>query len=1288
MGGMTTVFVSSVLGGLKEIRERMLAAIRQAGDYPVGMEDFGARVEAPREVFLNEIRPTDVVILIVGPRYGSPDASTGLSNTHLEFREAQQFSVPVLAFLLPADPSLSSEEASALQAFQDEVAVAALTYKLLDDANELTGYAMAALKRFGDQRALLPGQFGPFQCAADYFSALLNPNAPFSHTHGLVGRQDVLEQLDAFINSHGFVAILPGSGGVGKSRILLELAKRSESVVFLGPQFELRPEHLRSLPKQAECLVVDDAHRLESIESLIQLAYTWSQRKDLGLKLVLTCRPAGLDRLRSAVRFLADGVLELPELPPLDPASHAYELAVSVIGADKPALAKALVKATDGIPLLITVGGRLLVRDEIPPAMLAQKAEFQSAALNSLLSELPPTTGGVSISRLLALLAAIGPVHPGREPFVFKMLAEHLGTPQSSIVAAIAALRNEYGLLVERGSRLRVSPDVLGDHLLTEAALADGRATGFIDEVFARFGQPYLSNILSNASELEWRLRSAGSAISVSERIWAKLHEDLPALAYRERAGLLKEVEASAWLAPLAVWKIVSWMLDNTSAPEDTFNRLVSSPYSQEDIVRQVPRILSAVAWHDELSRNCSHVLWDLSVDDNRSLNATPDHPLRVLGELLSFDPRKPLRIQEHALDGLEEALRSDEKGGSPRDVCAVLRPLLSRTLGWSIQDGVNITMHSGALPAGSQSVVKIRKRAIGLIERQLISRPPSLAVKAVDALLDLLRPPFGMYGREVVAEEIASWEEEVNGVVDILLRAVCDASRPVVGYAAKRGLESTVASRFWPVIGQRIEKRLRELPDSEVFVLFDSLRPWAHLFRGNLDREASEKLHTERIQQAADHLLQESDSSKELVDRVCHSLEELHAVELSPHPGRLLDCLCDLDQKSVPRLAQIILGDACRSLQREAGLVYCRWFAQEPRTALDEIERCIEMDEEDVALGIADAYWQRWLGKPEVYTAEHIANIAKLLTSRHWGVRNTALMALTHAKGSFERQALDVLIAADFGDDAKLLDNALLLIDERHGISPQALTQEDIEALLLKLHCVHKLSSDHFHTNQFLQLAAAACPEATIDMFLSRIEFAASLSSDKSVEYQPLPYAHFVQGLDTLAEGPSYADLLRRIRDRVPEEHHVYRFWIPQLFALASSSYGATAMDVLREWATSTDPEQVVFAAFLTREAGPGFAFTHDEFVVECLKNAESLGEEVLRRVESNLRAGACSFSYSTSIGEAPEVMVQSKQRSEKMAEKHKSVPAAKTFYGRLAASFQEMIDENLAEDEELLDQ
>lgn len=1285
------VFISGVFIGLKDIRGRLRKAIAEAGDVPIGMENFGARAQAPRDVSLEELRTTDVVVLIVGPRYGKLDSISGLSNTHLEFREAQHYDIPILAFALPEDPALTEEEASRLETFRSEVALSALTYRSLDNANNLPERALASLKHFDSKRAELPGQFSPFQCAEDFFAALLDRDALFNHSYKLVGRGDTMEQLADFINGSAFAAILSGAGGVGKSRILLEFAKRQNDVVFLGPQFELKPEHLRQLPREADCIVIDDAHRLESLESLVQLVKSWSSRRTGGLQLLLTCRPSGLNRLRSAVCFLSqESVLELPELLPLDPQSSAYELAIQVIGADKPDLAKMLAEATDGNPLLITVGGQLLRRDQIPPAMLAQKGVFQSVALDNLISELPADICGVSSRDLLAVLAAIGPVRPDREPFCFQMLAGHLHVPTSSIVSAMAALRSKYRLLIKRGFSLRVHPDVLGDHLLAQAAVADGTATGFIEEVFEAFGEKYLSNILANASELEWRLGATESSISVLSGIWAVLREELPRLTYHLRVGLLKKLEAAAWFAPSDVWKILSWMLDHPEAPAEAIEGLLSYPNTQEDVIRQAPRLVSVIALHAKLTRDCARLLWEISVGDDRPLNATPDHPLRVLGELLSFHPRKTPHIQEQALDGLEDGLKIDEKTGMSRDVCTVLTPLLSRNLGWSISDGAKITMYSRSLPASNPSVIKVRNRAIGLIARQSNSPDTPLAVKGVDALLDLLRPPFGLYGRKVEPAEVASWEKEVGETVDLLLKLVASSVRSVVAYIAKRGLEGTAAVlRFWPPIDKRIENVLSLLPDSEEFTLFDSLRPWAHLFRSQMDREASEEKHQERVHQAVSHLWQTSTSSEELVRRVCHALEELHTAELNPNAWKLLNSLCDDKPKTVPQLAMAILGSECGILQRQAAVVYCRWFATDPRDALDEIKQRIEEDEENVTLGIANAYgWQRWLGEPETHTAEHILNIATLLKSQHWGVRKTALPTLTYARGLCEREALDVLLAADFGDDAELLDEALFAIDEKHGISPQNLTQGDYEGLLEKLRSVRDLPSHHYHIDQFVQLAAASCPTAVVDMFLSRIDYAASLPSKKADRYQPLPYRNFHQGFHALGEAAGYADLLRRIRDRVPREHYVYRFWIPQLYALASDGFCTTAVDVLREWSTSDDPEQVVLAAFLSREAGPAFAFTHDDFVAECLTNAEHFGEEVLRRARSNFHAGAASLSYHSAIGKPPQKMVQAERQADELAEKHKGEPIVSSFYRELADTFRGMIAESLTEDEEFLDQ
>ena len=141
------VFVSSVYRGLEDVRKRLMDAIKDAGDSPMSMEAFGARPEQALPVCLSEVRNADVLVLVVGPRYGSVDPDSGLSYTQLEFQQALGAGIPVLAFEIPsaeAGSELSDEDADKLAAFRDEVRSNCLR-KYLVDLRTLPERAMAAV---------------------------------------------------------------------------------------------------------------------------------------------------------------------------------------------------------------------------------------------------------------------------------------------------------------------------------------------------------------------------------------------------------------------------------------------------------------------------------------------------------------------------------------------------------------------------------------------------------------------------------------------------------------------------------------------------------------------------------------------------------------------------------------------------------------------------------------------------------------------------------------------------------------------------------------------------------------------------------------------------------------------------------------------------------------------------------------------------------------------------------------------------------------------------------------
>ena len=97
MGVNVRIFVSSLIGGFEVERAAAKGAIGTLRHEPVMAENFGAQPNSPQVACLQGLREADLVVLILGERYGQPQAS-GISATHEEYREAK-VSKPILAFV-------------------------------------------------------------------------------------------------------------------------------------------------------------------------------------------------------------------------------------------------------------------------------------------------------------------------------------------------------------------------------------------------------------------------------------------------------------------------------------------------------------------------------------------------------------------------------------------------------------------------------------------------------------------------------------------------------------------------------------------------------------------------------------------------------------------------------------------------------------------------------------------------------------------------------------------------------------------------------------------------------------------------------------------------------------------------------------------------------------------------------------------------------------------------------------------------------------------------------------
>lgn len=94
-----TVFVCSTFSDLSQERQGVLDAISRLKLQHDSMEFFGARAEQPIETCLQEVRASDVLVVIVGHRYGSIVPALGISYSEAEYTEGFRLKKPCLVYM-------------------------------------------------------------------------------------------------------------------------------------------------------------------------------------------------------------------------------------------------------------------------------------------------------------------------------------------------------------------------------------------------------------------------------------------------------------------------------------------------------------------------------------------------------------------------------------------------------------------------------------------------------------------------------------------------------------------------------------------------------------------------------------------------------------------------------------------------------------------------------------------------------------------------------------------------------------------------------------------------------------------------------------------------------------------------------------------------------------------------------------------------------------------------------------------------------------------------------------
>ena len=101
--GSLVVFVCSTFADLSDERRAVIDAIRRLQLEHDSMEFFGARAELPLETCLSEVRRSNILVVIVGHRYGTTVPQLRISFPQAEYDEGYRFGKPSLVYFRDDD---------------------------------------------------------------------------------------------------------------------------------------------------------------------------------------------------------------------------------------------------------------------------------------------------------------------------------------------------------------------------------------------------------------------------------------------------------------------------------------------------------------------------------------------------------------------------------------------------------------------------------------------------------------------------------------------------------------------------------------------------------------------------------------------------------------------------------------------------------------------------------------------------------------------------------------------------------------------------------------------------------------------------------------------------------------------------------------------------------------------------------------------------------------------------------------------------------------------------------
>lgn len=1078
---------------------------------------------------------------------------------------------------------------------------------------------------------------GVWLTADEFFRPSMRPSAAISHGWNLVGRSEELAAADRFMASDQKALVISGRGGIGKTRLLRALADRVDrdaEVLLLAPDTEFRLEDMELLPTEGFVVIVDDAHNRGDVASILAAL---SRHPSQDWKLIFTTRPYSRDRLVGDL--LANG-----PLTPEDPVIEVEDLDIKVEDLaieDTEALASEVLSeyegpceaapivagATRDCPLFTVIAAKLVATKQLDPRDLGSDPIARSMLISrfrdAIIGELGDPAERPALRELLELVALCQPVIAHDE--AFQNLAQGLLGQRTDRALRGLRVLEEAGVLVRRGRQLRVVPDLLGDFLVADSCVdpATGSSTRFAEAVFAKAEGALAQNVIMSVARLDWRVsRERERDSTVLDGIWESLTRDLVASGMLQREATLLSLTEVSYYQPRRALNLVRVLLKNPPDPEDPY---LPAGLAADHLYRLngVAKFLRNAAYSIDFVGEVCDLLWTLGRDEEGNLPADPDHPVRILQDIASIRSEKPREFLMVIADRAVAWTQDPRLGSYRYSPLDVLEPLVAT-------DGRDTEARGGTFRItpfviNPDAVRPLRDRSIDTAVSLLNHSHLRVGVRAARFLRAALRSPTGQFRREPTSDELSSWAvefcQELDRLGDFLRDNTVD---PIIGEEIRQ------AVRWHATYGEET----RDVAHS-VLALLDAgvllgrvtrvlAYGWADeypvLGQSELDYEEVVARWRSIQRQVAGDLKREAADAAAAVDMIEERIGALmSAGSRSPSsPEPFLSILCD-EWKEVAEEILTRVTTPSSPMRPYTRIALSGLRTHRPHHALEVSRRLIHTGIPELAAQVADALTLQ--ARSDEPTDEELATITKLSVHHDATVRVTIARGLRFATGIDQATRLGLIAGIPIDGDLSVAEAVVDHFGRLGDFNIEETPPSFIPRILDGLVACDNL--DDYTISEFLAEVSALKPREVLDLYTARVDH-----DQDTHPYDPLPHHFRYQPPLRFRESGNIRGVIHRICDWALEALDDWRrfFWAPDLFALAIGNVDGQVLDLLDNWAGTSDPRRLQVAAHLLRDLPDDYMWESVDWVNNILERAYALGDDCYNTVSAELHAAVTS--------------------------------------------------------------